>query len=194
MSFAQRLNSERGQRVMRTAAAAPWAFTALVDGKDLVVPHGIATCFGGEADPEDDGNTASGFNTKAHPKAAAVALPMRGEMFKGLSPAEHAALDGSPIPRVEWLTIVEVALLPTDLVNQSWDVIESAGLIWEAFPVIDLGPGRRTGNALDLTPGAARVFNAQASATNFMMRCCYRIKGGAVALPPFGLEVGFVEK
>jgi hypothetical protein len=51
-------------------------------------------------------------------------------------------------------------------------------------PVIDLGPGKRTGNALDLTIAAARQFNPKASATNFEARGSYRILGAAKFLNP----------
>lgn len=140
-----------------------WPWKAHIDGDDIVVLGARATCFGGSSDPQDNGDTASGISTKKNPDLAAVSLPMDGLAFHGLSRAEHAALDGSPIPRIPWNTPVEV----------------TSGGITFTFPVIDLGPGKRTGNALDLTIAAARMFNPKASATNFELRCDYRILGGA---------------
>lgn len=147
----------------KTLGDGTWPWTASIDGADVIVTDARATCFGGSGDPQDGGDTASGISTAKHPEIAACSLPMDGRMFKGLSPAEHRALDGSPIPRVPWQTIVRVTHN-----GQTED-----------FPVIDLGPGKRTGNALDLTIAAARRFNPKASATNFEMRCDYRVIGAA---------------
>lgn len=138
-----------------------WPWSAERDGADLVVRNARATCFGGCDDPQDSGLTASGISTKRNPNLAAVALPMDGRMFTGLTRAEHAALDGSPIPRIPFKTIVEVAC-------------GGKTFLW---PVIDLGPGRRTGNAIDLTLAAARLINPRASARNFEARVDYRIRG-----------------
>lgn len=146
-----------------------WPWSAYIDGDDIVVFDARATCFGGASDPQDSGETASGISTKANPTLAACALPMDGRSFKGLSPAEHRALDGSPIPRLgAWpkrarQTVVEVTANGKTI----------------SIPVIDLGPGKRTGNAIDLTIAAARMFNPKASATNFELRCDFRIKGAA---------------
>jgi hypothetical protein len=147
-------------RVLQGAAG--WKFTARIDRDDLVVENCRATCFGGVADPQDSGDTASGISTR-DPKVLGVALPMNGNHFTGLSPAEHTALDGSPIPRIPWKTVVRV---------------ESGGVSLD-FPVIDFGPAKRTGNAIDLTIAAARKFNPKATATNFAATVSYRILGGA---------------
>lgn len=140
-----------------------WPWTARIDGDDVVVDHCRMTCFGGSNDPQDSGATASGVSTKTNPLLAACALPMDGRMFPGLSRAEHGALDGSPIPRVPWKTMVTVV----------------ADGIKLTIPVIDLGPGKRTGNALDLTIAAARLVKAGASATNFETFGSYRVIGAA---------------
>lgn len=140
-----------------------WPWTARIDGDDVLVENARMTCFGGSNDPQDSGETASGISTKRNPDLAACSLPMDGRMFASLSKAEHGALDGSPIPRVPWRTLVRVTVN-----GKSVDL-----------PVIDLGPGKRTGNALDLTIAAARLFNPAASATNFEARGSYRILGGA---------------
>lgn len=133
-----------------------WPWKAHIDGADIVVTNARATCFGGSDDPQDNGDTASGISTKKNPDLAAVSLPMD---FGNKVPNTK----GSPIPKVPWKTTVRV----------------TAGGVSHDFPVIDIGPAKRTGNALDLTIAAARMFNPKASATNFELRCDYRILGGA---------------
>lgn len=150
-----------------------WPFVAYVDGDDIFVDDCVITCFGGAFDPQDNGKTASGVNTKKFPNIAAVSLPMdlRG---RKASAKEHAALDGSPIPRVPWGTTVEVTIG-----NQT---------IKFGSGVIDLGPGKQASkpgepHALDLTPGAAALFQPgvpfRMLATRFAARGSFRIIGGA---------------
>lgn len=139
-----------------------WPWNAYIDGPDIVVVDARATCFGGAADPEDSGQTASGISTKLRPDLAACALPM---IYTGSSNALRKALGGSPIPKLPWQTKVVVMNAAT-----------GAAI---TVPVIDLGPAKRTGNAIDLTLAAARKFDPHASATNFSLRCHYRILGGA---------------
>jgi hypothetical protein len=146
-----------------------WSWAARIDGDDVLVENARMTCFGGSDDPQDSGETASGISTKRNPDLAACSLPMDGRMFPALSRAEHAALDGSPIPRVPWKTLVRVTVFFNNGAAQK--TVD--------LPVIDLGPGKRTGNALDLTIAAARLFNPKATATNFEARGNYRILGGA---------------
>lgn len=138
-----------------------WPFTACIDGADIVVENVLATCFGGDSDPQDSGETASGINTRRQPGIAGCALPMN-------TPAT-SVLRGSPLPRVPWKTLVEV----------------SDGNMKVTVPVIDLGPGKqaskKTGpaHAIDLTIAAAREFDPKASATNFSRMVSFRILGGA---------------
>ena len=139
-----------------------WPWSAHVDGDDIIVPNARATCFGGGNDPQDDGQTASGVSTKLNPNLAACSLPM---IYTGRDPKLIKALGGSPIPRVPWRTLVEVTEVAT---GRKF-----------AFPVIDIGPGKRTGNALDLTIAAARKFKSAATADCFALVCNYRIIGGA---------------
>ena len=110
-----------------------WGFTAVVDGDDIVVRGGAATWFGGANDPDDDGETASGVNTKKRPSIQGCALPLN-----------YGPCAGSPIPKVPWGTKVEVTYLATG------DKI--------TVPVIDLGPARDTGHAIDLTVAAFQEF------------------------------------
>lgn len=149
--------------VGKTLGDGTWPWTARIDGDDVVVDSCRMTCFGGSDDPQDSGDTASGVSTKRNPDLAACSLPMDGRAFPGLSRAEHAALDGSPIPRVPFKTIVEVTV----------------GGIIQRLPAIDLGPGKRTKNALDLTIAAARIFDSRASARNFETYGSYRVIGAA---------------
>ena len=142
-------------------------FTAEVVGDDIVLHNVRATCFGGSADPQDSGETASGLSTKKFHWLPAVSLPMDGRMFSSTSAAFHKALDGSPIPKVPWGTMVKITHM------NGVDVPDYT------FPVIDLGPGKRTGNALDLTIAAARLYSARASATNFEAMVDFVILGGA---------------
>lgn len=150
-----------------------WPFTAEVNGDDIVVTNIVITCFGGAFDPQDDGETASGINTKHSPNVSAVSLPMDGRQFS-MTPPEHAALDGSPIPKVPWHTLVEVTIGGQTFTPQSG--------------VIDLGPGKKASqpgepHALDLTVAAAKLFAPDTSlkslATSFEKRGSYRIIGGA---------------
>lgn len=166
-------------------AVRKWAFTVAVHGDDLVMINGRGTCFGGASDPQDDGSTASGFNTRAHPDSPLISLPMRGQMYPGLSAAEHAALDDAPWPRMPWMTIVEVGLMPTepDLAGRSVGYVLSLVDDMFEFALGDLGPGYRTGNALDLTQPAARNFDPKASAVSFNSQFVARVKGGARFLP-----------
>ena len=137
-----------------------WPWTAHVDGEDILVIGVRATCFGGTNDSEDNGETASGISTQDNPQLKACALPM---CYIGKNPAQLRALGGSPIPRLPWGTKVEVMANGKRLI----------------IPVIDLGPSKRTGNAIDLTVAAARFFDGRATANNFAMECSYRIIGGA---------------
>lgn len=146
-----------------------WAFRARIDGDDVVVGECRITCFGGGDDPQDSGETASGISTKSNPGLAACALPMDGRYFPGLSRSEHLALDGSPIPRVPWRTIVTV---------------EIDGITLN-IPAIDLGPAKRTKNGLDLTIAAARLVKANASATDFEAKGSYRVVGAAKYIKGF---------
>ena len=137
-----------------------WPWSAHVDGDDILVIGAKATCFGGANDPQDSGETASGVSTKMNPLVRGCALPM---IYTGRNKALLKALGGSPLPKMPWHTKVQVMANGKCL----------------TVPVIDLGPGKRTGNAIDLTIAAARFFKSNASATNFKIECSYRILGGA---------------
>jgi hypothetical protein len=168
-------------------AAAAWPFSISIEGDDIVVRDVVITCFGGWgsgiADPQDNGATASGVNTRTH-IVKGVSLPLDGRYFAGLSPAEHRALDGSPIPRLlnehgltAWHTLVEVTI--GDIVFTPPD-----GLV-------DLGPALQASkpgepHALDLSVLAASRFSIislSRLANSFEARGSYRILGGAKLMP-----------
>lgn len=128
-----------------------WGFAVLVDGNDLVVRNAKTTWFGGANDPQDNGETASGISTKKRPEVMGCAIPM-----------SFGPCKGSPLPRVPWGTKVEVKHLASGKTI--------------TVPVIDLGPARSTGNALDLTPAAFKHF-APLAVGKFTVD--YRIPGGA---------------
>ncbi len=132
-----------------------WSFTAIVDGNDIVVRNATATWFGGANDPEDNGETASGISTKKRPDIEGCAIPMN-----------YGPCAGSPLPKVPWGTRVEVTHLAT---GEKITV-----------PVIDLGPARSTGNALDLTVAAFKQF---APLSQGKITVDYRVLDAARYLP-----------
>lgn len=147
-------------------------FTVTVDGEDLVVRNVWATCFGGSADPQDEGETACGYLTRGHPDLLGCALPLDGY---GVS-----SLKGSPLPKMPFGLRRDGTPRPGGaFVTVS---MPQTGTVIESLPVIDLGPKGGTGNFIDLSIAAARRFDHRASARNFKMRVDVRILGGAAYL------------
>lgn len=172
-----------------------WPFVPRIDQGDIVIDDIICTCFGGADDPQDNGDTASGVNTKSNPDLQGASVPMDiskakhinlsashrlvretfryaekfGEGRLGVSDTVHRALDGCPIPVVDWFTPIQIESNGRTLVTQ----------------IIDLGPGKQATtnpsepHAVDLTVAAAKFFDPEATATNFSMRCNVRIIGAA---------------
>jgi hypothetical protein len=149
----------------------PWV--VLVDGNDLVVRNIRATCFGGQFDSGDDGQTESGVPNHGFPTADAypmgVALPIR---------STEAATRNSPLafkgPHIPWKTVVKV-----------WREADGEESAVECV-LIDNGPdvSKYPSHALDLNPNVALHFAPdfdpkkiadQWSADGFS----YRIVGGA---------------
>lgn len=146
----------------RIPSSAKWKHVELwKDGDDLVLKNAKVTAFGGTNDKMDSGDTASGISTK-NPKVMGCALPRN---YTGSSKANREALNGSPIPaKLPFKTLVEVTYGDETIL----------------VPFIDIGPAARTGAALDLTVGAAKVFNPKATANNFKLTGAEaRIIGGA---------------
>lgn len=110
------------------------------NGADILVKDAVATWFGGDNDPQDNGETASGINTKGNPGLMACSLPM---IYTGTNNLLLQALGGSPIPKVPWRTLVQV----TNLKNGNIITV----------PVIDIGPARYTKHGIDLTIAAFKA-------------------------------------
>ena len=151
-----------------------WPWFAEIVGEDIVVRGAKVTAFGGDDDPQDSGMTASGVPTRGNANLKGCALPMR---YDGSNSKVKIALGGSPIPKMPF------GLLPPDgRKNPNGAHVEVTDPVKGTkieVPVIDLGPAKRTGNALDLTVAAARVFRPDATARNFSMRLDFRILKGA---------------
>lgn len=120
----------------------PW--TAEIDGEDLVVRNIKATCFGGQYDAGDNGQTESGkLNDGSDPKLMGIALPIR---------STEAATRNSPLafrgPHIPWETHVWV--WKGDDPNNGLDTI-----------LIDNGPNTLVypTHALDCNPNVALHFS-----------------------------------
>jgi hypothetical protein len=68
-----------------------WPFVVKFSGT-LLVDNVMATWFGGDADPQDKGQTACGYPTKGHPDLLGCSLPM--------DLGTERPTEGSPIPRL----------------------------------------------------------------------------------------------
>lgn len=150
----------------------PW--TPTVEGADIVVRNIFATCFGGDHDDADNGETESGVKTRGHEATLfGCALPIRSaEQATKTSPL---AFPGTHIP---WGTTVSV-----------W--VESEGEK-TAFNVslIDNGPDvlKHPTHALDVTPAAAHRLRpsiplARAAQLFSFNGLSYRIHGAAQYAP-----------
>lgn len=132
-----------------------WGFEVIVDGNDLLVLNARATWFGGDCDPEDNGETASGVLTKGHPDLLGCALPISG----------FSVTNGSPMPHLPWNIMVRVYCPET---NKDISV-----------PLIDLGPSKppRANAQIDLTKATFRALGVPTR--NGELTCRYRVIGGA---------------
>lgn len=144
---------------MKYSGDGHWGFSAEVDGDDLVVRNVRATWFGGDDDPNDDGQTASGVNTKDNALCMGVALPMNGY--------NSHICQGSPLIKFPWNTRVKVYNHGTGAVAY--------------LPLIDIGPSKRTDGAeqgaIDLTQAAMKSLCG--GHLQGEIRVDYRIVGGA---------------
>jgi len=119
-------------------------FVHEIDGKDVWFRSIKTTWFGGADDPQDSGETASGFSTKSHPETFGAALPMDiGAQF----PATH----GSGIPKMPYWIMVKA-------LNRTTGKSIYA-------PLIDLGPNIQDHpeNGLDLTKPAFKALGVDPS-------------------------------
>jgi len=158
-------------------AGIPWVVQ--VDADDLVVRNILATCFGGEFDSGDDGQTESGVMNDGFPTADAypmgVALPIR---------STEAATRNSPLafggPHIPWLTTVKV-----------WREADGEPTA-VACILIDNGPDvlQYPSHALDLNPNVVLHFvpgyDPRKVADDWSgVGFSYRIVGGAKYVSPY---------
>lgn len=152
-----------GNRILKGDGT--WPFVVEVDGEDLVMRNVTATAFGGPDDKHDNGNTASGVNTKANPAYLGCALPMH---YEGKDLATKRVQYGSPIPGMPWFMKVRVTAQ-----GKSIEV-----------RLIDRGPAKWAKDQIDLTVAAARFFDAKATANRFSLKVDeVRILGAAKYAP-----------
>jgi hypothetical protein len=150
-----------------------WPWFAMINGDDLVLNTVKATAFGGDNDRMDNGRTASGYNTKGHPNLIACSLPMRHDTLFDHERGQYV-LRGSPIPSMPF------GLYPDGTDNPHGahvDIIFPDKRVVFNVPVIDLGPAKWTGNAIDLSIALARKYDPRATANNFEAKVDVRIKG-----------------
>ena len=130
---------------------------------DLVVPNLLAShrddasWFGGPADADDNGETASGVADHVY-GVMGCSLPMDGR---------GAATEGSPIPALPWKIQVRIYCRSTGK--------------QVTVPLLDVGPSFGTDHAIDLTEAA---FNALGISLDAGLTAVdFRILGGAQYLP-----------
>jgi hypothetical protein len=132
-----------------------WSFEAFVDGDDIVVENATATWFGGDDDPDDNGETASGVRTAGNPDCMGCALPVVGH---------HGSTKGSPLaftPRIPWHTKVIVTVGDKSI----------------TVPLIDNGPAKWANDAIDLTQAAFKEFAPLKQ--GMLKNVSFRVVGGA---------------
>jgi len=132
-----------------------WFFHVIVDGPDLLVRGQIATWFGGDNDPQDDGSTASGINTKGNPTILGCALPVPDW-------GKCKATAGTPLPNIPWKTPI---------------IVTPYGGSSITVPLIDVGPAESTYHGIDLTQQA--FLDAGGNLKDGRLSCDYVIPGGA---------------
>jgi hypothetical protein len=162
-------------------------FPVIRSGDDLVVPRAAATWFGGDSDPGDNGETASGVPTKGHPALLGCALPLAGYGLQSLrgTPLPMMAFglhhDGSPNSDGAWVEVSSLSIVPTapGTSPQASNLNSQPSTL--LLPVIDLGPALRTRHGIDLTVAAFKHFAGDLS--QGVITVSYRLKRGALYLP-----------
>jgi len=146
-----------------------WSFSVIVLGDDLLVENTTATWFGGDNDPMDNGETASGVLTKGNPGLLGCSLPMD---YQGKSLATRKAVGGSPIPMLPF------GLNPNGMPKPGGtNVIVTRGEVSLTVPLIDIGPARWTNDGIDLTIAAFVALGGHRK--QGVIPVSYRILGGA---------------
>ena len=113
-----------------------WCFEAFLDGDDVVIPSTTATWFGGDNDPDDNGETASGVKTAGNPDCMGCALPVVQRC---------SSTAGSPFSangKIPWHTPVRIMIGDKSI----------------TVPLIDNGPAKWAQDGIDLTQAAFRCF------------------------------------
>lgn len=118
-----------GTRTRQLVGDGTWGWSADVVGDDIVIRGASGTWFGGDDDPLDNGETASGVRTKGNPGLVGFSLPMDGR---------SKSTKGSPIPALPWHTPITV----------------SNGEVSVTGPLIDVGPAKSARDQVDMTRAA----------------------------------------
>jgi hypothetical protein len=157
-----------------------YKFVLETDGDDIVVRNVKTTWFGGDTDPDDSGETASGRVTKGNPGILGCALPMdlSIESPANQRPRNYPPTRGSGLPRIPSFT--------KPVVSSEDDSIT------QEIELIDIGPNKRAGSIAGFDPTQA-AFVALGGKADFKhnsgdMICHYRIPGGVRYLPPAWVE------
>lgn len=123
-----------------------------LEGEDLVIREATATWFGGDNDPDDNGDTASGVKTKGNPTIMGCALPVCWwHPSTRQSPCgwKRVPIAGvGKLPSIPWHTEVEVSGMDVKRGERKIVRVE----------LIDNGPAQWTAKAIDLTQEAFRQF------------------------------------
>lgn len=154
-----------------------WPFVAKLIGT-IRVDNVVATWFGGDSDPQDNGQTACGYPTKGHPGLLGCSLPM--------DLGTERATEGSPLPRLPWGLHSDGTPNPDGAWVTVWPIGFPDAVI-SAFPLIDDGPGKqatkdpRAPHGIDLTKAAfvlvaiAAGIDAASALRNGTLRVGYKI-------------------
>ena len=141
-----------------------------------MVRNAKTTWFGGDTDPNDSGETASGVKTKGNPGIIGCALPMDLSILSPVNqhPRHYEPTSGSGLPKIPWLTKLIVT-------NEDKTITKNVELI-------DIGPNKSAESVadFDLTPAAFLALGGKADFKHNSgdMICHYRILGGTKFLPP----------
>jgi len=159
----------QGRTVLEGDGTWPW-LQPIVDDLDLIVRGVIATTFGGTDDPDDDGDTSSGFSTREHPEVPVCSLPQNNR---------GNATRGCPIPRLPWGITHAGTIIPagTLVEVQSHQTAKAIRV-----PLADNGPshyykGKEIKHGIDLTKPTFTALGLDPDAGTAIVD--YRIIGGA---------------
>lgn len=114
-----------------------WPFSVRFIGAFEVLDV-FATWFGGDDDPEDEGETASGYPTKGHPNLLGCSLPME---FCNVVPSTR----GAPFPRMPWGITSNGTDNPDGCHVMVWPMVDPAETL--VVPLIDIGPAKSASKA-----------------------------------------------